>query len=387
MKNTLWMLALGMLVTNGVHAQIILNSDGYSASVIGTDSLKVTTASSAFPSLTALVDGIWDMSVVADSIPPFFAYRVPTAFPYQFADSNLFRVAGFIYQGNIQSSIADTGIIEYGANTQRISYSISSLTVGLHDSIIIPAQDLLYSSPRTKIAFPATYNSSWASVYHSDLSFQLTYLINLDTLAPGFVRTYIAEKDSVAGWGKMRVLDAGGSPSDYLEVLQVQTMIIRTDSFFLKGVPFSSALLGIFNLTQGRTDTTYEQYYYRPHEVTALAQVEFRDAAYTQPYKAITHTQRLSDVGITNIPGAAKVTIYPNPVRDGSIYIELPTTGGEWGYELADIRGRTIITGQLSMKSNQTRLSLPGELIPGIYYLKINKDGKQVSITPVNIDN
>jgi len=323
------------------------------------------------------------MSGVTDSVPVFFAYRVPAS-PYQFADSNMYNFAGFSYQGNVQSSITSDGIFEYGINIPRTAYSISILTGGGTDSFIIPAQAMLFTAPRAKIEFPATYNTSWSSAYQSDLDFQLTYLMEGDTLAPGIVRSYTTEKDSVTGWGKMSIKDASGSPSAFLNVLQVQTMIIHTDSFFLKGIPISGPLLILLNVTQGQQDTIYEQNYYRPGEVTALAQVEFRDAAYTQPYKATTLVQQLQDVSVPGVAGKTDIAIYPNPVTEGVVYIKLPSSGA-WDYELVGEDGRKVLAGSLSAQDNLAKIVIPATVIPGVYNLQMNSGGKAISTTLLGI--
>src|SRR5947209_297221 len=82
-------------------AQITLDHTGYPTSVLGTDSLKVTTAASSFPPLSPSTGGMWDLSAVMDSTPVFFAYRVQGIASYQYADSGLFQVGGFTYHGNV----------------------------------------------------------------------------------------------------------------------------------------------------------------------------------------------------------------------------------------------------------------------------------------------
>ena len=283
MKNIVCLFTCLFVIT-AAHAQITLDTSAYPASVTGTDSLMATTVSSSFPSLVPATDGIWDMSTVTDSATILYAYRVPTT-TYQFADSNFYNFSSFSYQGNVQSSIVIAGIMEYGITIQKVGYNISTITSGMTDSIIIPAQDTLYSSPRTLIAFPATYHSSWSSAYTFDLKYQVSISPVYDH-TPGVVRRYVIEKDSVTGWGKMRVKDMAGSLSSWFNVLQVQTTITGTDSFFLNGAVAPGTLLSDLGLVQGQTDTTYEQNYYRKEEVTPFANVKYANAAFITPVKA-----------------------------------------------------------------------------------------------------
>lgn len=371
-----------LLCVGDISAQLTLTQSSYPVSVIGTDSLKVTTSSSAIPALVSMANGSWDLSAVTDSSPVFFHYRVPTTI-YQFADSNDYRFYIFDYKGNVQTDITSLAILEFGINIKETKYNITSLTGGAFDTFAINAQNILFSAPRTKIAFPATYHSSWISNYHFDLGFELTFLLDGDTLAPGIIKSYITEKDTVVGWGKMRVKDASGVPSSYLNVLQVQTTIMRTDSFFLKGAPLSPSLLTAFSVTQGQKDTTYRHNYYRPQELTPLAQVEFHDAAFTQPYKATTHIQRLDATSVNDLINEDAIKIYPNPVNSRQVSVLLPATQGAWSYRLQSITGY-ILCGQLNPAN--TSLVIPPSAAPGIYYITIIKDGIVVGVKSLQID-
>jgi len=381
------LLVCALLAFSLSRAQITLDSMSYPDSEIGTDSLKVTTVGSLFPSFAPAASGIWDLGIITDSVAVFFDYRILGSYPSWFADSNIFSFAGYAYQGNEQKSVSDIGLIRHGISIKLSAYSLTSLTAGLNDSLIIPQQTISYSAPHTIIAFPATAGSYWSSTYQSDLNFQLTYLAGGDTSSPGIVRTYTVEKDSVTGWGDMRVKDAGGSPSMYLHVLQVQTMIVRTDSFFLKGAPFSTTMETFFGVHQGHKDTTYEQNYYRPLEVTPLAKVEFRDAAYTQPFRATTHVQRLQNVGVAEAKGERKIKVYPNPAGGRSIFIELPNLPGAWQYELTDVSGRTVSTGDIKELNSVATIRFPGQIRSGSYWLTLFNGPNKVSATAITINN
>ena len=386
MRSILLILTGLLLSMTSLPAQVMLSESGYPSSVLGADSLLVTTSASIFPSLLPMTNGIWDMSIVADSVPIFFAYRVPTV-TYDFADSNQYNFGVYNYRGNVQSSITSGGIYGYGIDILKTGYSITPLTFGPNDSFIINTQSTSYSSQRTKIAFPATYNTSWSSLYRFDLGFQLTFLLAGDTLAPGIIRTYTTERDSVVGWGKMRIKDASGGPSDYQHVLQVQTIVTHIDSFFLKGVPVPALFLTTFNVAQGKKDTVYEQNYYRVGEVTALAQVEFKDSSFTRPYKATTHVQRLAPDFLSGIERGSPVKIFPNPVTDRSVNVQLPVGGGIWNYEIVNTSGQSVAAGLLPSAGNQTSamIQVNASIVPGIYFLRIFNDMTEVLSQSVEI--
>ena len=379
MKNILFIAVL--FSTFQLSAQITLVQAGYPASVIGTDSLKQTVTGTTFPGLAPQAGGSWDMSIVTDTTPVYFAYRVPTTI-YQFADSNYYTLAGYAYQGNVQSSITSAGIYEYGINVLDTAYSISSLTSGSGDSLYISAQNIIYSSPQTKIDLPAVYGSQWSSLYQFDFDFQISISLISLTHAPGVVRTYIATNDSVVGWGQMKVKDITGGTSSYFNVLQVKSIIVSTDSFFLNGAVAPGSFLSLLGLIQGKQTTTYQQNYYRIGEVTPLAQVSFTDSTYAHPYKSVTHVQRLGTTGV-GILNEAAVKLFPNPVTKGTISLELPYTTGSWAYEVTNTAGQTIATG--SLQNNSTSIALPLSITAGTYYVRITNDNKQVIVKSIEV--
>lgn len=368
-----------LLIFSGTSAQITLTQSSYPASVLGTDSLKMTVYASAFPSLSAMATGLWDLSTVIDSTPLFYAWHLPDVI-YQYADSNGYRVATYDYKGNAQCDIVSAGILEYGVRVQEAKYDLSPVTFGATDTLIINAQNMTYSTPLTKIAFPATYNSKWSSAYSSDLTIDLSVAGLSYSHAPGFIRRYTKQQDTVTGWGKMRVKDAVGVPSDSFNVLQVQTIITTVDSFFLNGLPFSNALLTTLSITQGATDTIYQQNYYQSQEIVPLAQVTFTDGTYSQARRAVTHVKHM--IGTTNTAHPLNNTgysVYPNPMSGNILTVSLPYDKKEpVAYVLTDATGKTVNEGLLQPVGARSDLTLPTALATGTYYLRL-KDGSGVS--------
>ena len=381
-SNVLTLFSFFVFILNG-SAQITLTQSAFPPSVLGADSLKVSTYNAVFPVLNEGAGNTWDLSTVTDSTPVFFAYRLPTT-SYQFADSNYYNLFSFAYEGSVQSSIFTTDIVDHGVNVRDSEYNIAFMTTSAFDSFIIPNQHILYSSPHTRVVLPATYNSAWAPSYHKDLLFELSVAFYSYNHAPGISRKYISEQDTITGWGKMRVKDIGGNPSIYWDVLQVRTTTITTDSFFLNGGPMPGTILLLFNLIQGTSDTTYVQNYYRLGEVTPLASVRFKDAAYTQPYRATAHVQRLTppQTSIENTEYAQFAT-YPNPVTGDNISVTFPVNGIT-KYTLTDMQGRNIVHGQLDITNQQGKIKLPATVRQGVHMLQLG-NSRHNSSTQIEI--
>lgn len=375
MKNYLILLFFTLFLQKA-DAQITLSQSTFPLSVLGTDTLKKTMSGNTFPSLLPATNGSWDMSSLIDTTPVYYNYRVSSA-SHQYADSNYYRFLNFPCLGNAQIDISSTGITEYGIKMLSDKFSLTLYTANPTDSLFIPQQDILYSSPLSKISFPTTYGTSWYSDYYSTLNLQVSINSMSYNHSPGYLRRHTIEKDSVTGWGKMRVNDLTGMPSSWFDVLQVQSIIFTQDSFFLNGSPFTVPLLLSLQLTQGAKTTTYKQNYYRIGEVTPLESVLFTDSTFTHPYSAMTHTQRLVNVGVDEIV-ENPVVVYPNPVKGNIINVQLPITTIPWAYELVDISGKIIISGLINNHVGDGEITLPKDIKQGNYVLRIG-NGKDLN--------
>ena len=368
----------------GIHAsaQIVIKQNQYPSSVLGTDTIKISSGAAVFPALGALAGGLWDMTALSDSVSVFYDYRTSTT-GYDYADNSIYYLWRYAYRGNNQSSIVAAGILDYGITVQDTSYNISLLTTSAFDSIFIPGQTIAYSSPRVKLPFNTTYGDSWSSAYTRDLGFALSTDIPVLYHAPGFVRSYISVVNNVVGWGQVKVNDINGLPGTYLDVLQIQTMTITRDSFFLNGGLMPGTLLTLFGVYQGKTDTVFEQKYQRQGEVTPLVNVQFKDNAFTQPIRARRHVQRLYPFtdGIRYLT-SSRLLAYPNPVT-GSV-LKVNVDEGFYEYSFTDIIGCVVSSGHIKVTSTGNELILPPAIVNGSYYLHLSSNGSSQTI-PVEV--
>ena len=384
MKKAILISACALFASSNINAQITLNQASYTSSPVGTDSLKVTTAGSLFPSFAPATNAMWDLSTVTDSSAILFGYHVADALtPATYADSNFYSFGTNAYQGNVQANIAASGLLHYGIDIQRVAYTLS---VG--DTIFVPAQNGTFTVTDTVIKFPATMGNTWSNSYESDFNYQLTYVPGY-THAPGIVKSYITEKNTVIGWGQMRIKSAVGAPSGYSQVLQVRTQTTTTDSFFLNGTitdPAIPTLLNLLGASQGQVTKTYAQNFYRVNEITPLAYVLFADSANTTPTKVTTHVQRLSPNGVADVNNDAAVKIYPNPVSGRILSVDVPISAGEWRYELMNVAGQTVASEALRVNSGHAQVQLAGALTAGIYYFRILNGNNQVAMKALEIN-
>ncbi len=374
-KTTCFVFSILLAVFSQASAQISLNSIHFGTVGAGTDSMRVSLHNASLPFLPAAANGSWDLTGVVDSLTYLWNIRVPSI-TTQYADSNNYTIGAYRYLGNAGVNITGGGIVEVDVSIKGKNYDLSSLTASFLDTLTIPEQTITYSSPLVHLVFPVTYGSVWQSDYTATTVYELTVATFSYVHKPFVRRTYTQRRDTVKGWGEMRVRNASGLPSDYFDVLQVHSTVVTIDSFFVDGLPAMPTVLAMFSLEQGKKDTNYTQRYYRAQEVTPLATIRYKDVRYTQPIKATTHIQRLIAVGVNEVTDTDGPIVFPNPVNDGNIYLGNLTTNGNTGFLLSDMAGKTVCLGFIDNSVVPYKIELPKWLTNGIYILSIGNDDK-----------
>ncbi|MBE2289364.1 MAG: T9SS type A sorting domain-containing protein [Chitinophagaceae bacterium] len=354
------------------YGQITLTSADYPSALVGTDSLKQVTYSSPLPSLAPALGGIWDMTGTTDSAADLFSFRVavPT---YQYGDSTTGRIGTFLYRKKDVRTITAIGHIEQGVTTNDTFHNLVSITAG-SDTMFIPAQTATYSSPIILKAFPCTMGGVWHSTMNTDINFQLTITMFSLSHQPFTQRRFTIRKDTVVGWGKVRVKNSAGAPSPYINVLQVHTSTYTTDSFYMGSSVAPGAYLTLLGLTQGKKDTSYTQSFYRTGEVTPLVSASYKDAGLTVPSKVIYHHQRLETVGLEKLIGYTSIGVYPNPATN-ELHVSLPQSS-QYDYTISDISGKVLLSGQIGGRQGDASISLPQHLLTGLYQINISTNGE-----------
>jgi hypothetical protein len=386
-------LAAALLTALGAQAQspITLTNAGYATS--GTDTLATVSNLSAYTNLgTPATNGSWDLSAAAylnsytiqRTTPPASGNPFPNASYYQ---DVRYSFAGGALSYDVQQYYQNTnsGILEVGEYSPTPTPIFIGLVTGdPGDSLVFEAQTIPYLPSFNLIKFPATMSSSWSTqATRSNTRFTLTVaMLALDHVA-GERRASRAIHDTVIGWGQMRVAMEGGGASEWIPVLQVRHSEDITDSFYLGGVPASSALLGTFGLAQGQVTSSYETRFYRASDATPLVTVTHDDNTFSgTPADMTVQTTRLAAASVKSVGNVANVSIYPNPAH-GTVNVTMTgnTTAG-WHYALVNMVGQQVAGGALALHgSQQAAIQLPAGLSAGVYGLKLFCSKGAVSAT------
>lgn len=361
------------LMALAAQAQISLDQSGYASWTPGTSSFKGVTNFTATPAN----NGSWDLSTATYGTTfttTRFATTIPGLSQVTFGEDMYYSFGSFGYSNIIGGAITAAGYQRFGENMARQAFGLGTLTGNTNDSLVFNQQVVTYSAPRTMIAFPATTGSTWSSNYNYHTGFAITVAMYSLNNTPGERRTYVERADSVKGWGQMRVKDASGHATGYMDVLAVETSVKVKDSFYLAGSPAPAPMLSAFGLSQGQIENTYYTYYYRAGEIDPVLTIEYDNASRSNIVSSYTHTDRLpSDV--KNMALSGDIKLYPNPSANGDITLYAQElNSGSWTYEVMNIAGQIIAVGHLQANNGNATLHI-SNYAQGLHYLSLHKDG------------
>jgi hypothetical protein len=385
-----WLLCLSaLLLSITSFAQITITSCGFksaSAIIHTSDSLGViNVGASSFPGFAASDTGKWDLgSVMYDSAITKVYHVSPDTSVAEYADSSFSALGPAIYQSNTQVAITASGIVNYGINITG-----TALALGGADSLIIPTQHSVYSTPDTILKLPTTDSTSWTNHYVDTFHFVINFP-PFYTYGSGRVKAFFTSTNKVIGYGMMRVKTATGAVSGYMSVLQIATTTIQTDSFYINDSVPNPLVLSFFapyGLTEGKADTTISQSYYRTGEFIPLAQFTFAkgDTGYTKPTAGQVHLERLAPNAVANVSHPANFIVYPNPVSNRTLTLVLPEQRTGWSYEIVNLLGQKIAGSTIDGAATASTLLLPENITPGLYYIKLYDGGQLVGVKPVTV--
>jgi hypothetical protein len=391
MKKKIYLTLVVLLALTTVKAQITITAPSVSiASQI--DTFAVPDNPADFKPLAATQSNAhWDFTIAQYPNIQYFTLRTTTTssnyptsqvnhqFTTTFAGDLSFETIRYYNINN--NSIVTLG--EEVINEQIVP--LVFVTGDIDDELIFPVQNMPYSAPHIEREFPVTLGSSFTSFSSIDTKFNLTVNAYGLNKVPGFRRTFKTTKDTVVGWGTVKIKGISTKKIyDNIPVLQVRHHVTMSDSFFLGGSPAPKPLLDAFGLQQGFPVDYYYVDFISQDELDELIRIDFAQNPYTnvsrveiQQNRIEQYATRLNKLSLQNA-----INTYPNPIIDDNISIELPTNQtGNWGYNLTDIYGRNIANG--TVNAAEGTIKLPAGIAAGSYILSIDNDGVTVSVNKI----
>ncbi len=149
-------------------------------------------------------------------------------------------------------------------------------------------------------------------------------------------------------------------------------------------------LLQAFGLSQGMTDITYEDRFYRAGEVTPVVNVLYTDNSYTAASIDFVdvHTNRLPQpTSISSVTRYGKVTMYPNPLTGNTVTLSVTdNTVRNLQYDVMNINGQVIAKGTAAMNGGKGTITLDAAKSAGIYYIRLYDAGQLLTTLPLNVN-
>ena len=385
MKKTFTLIIVSLLsvITYGQVA-ITLNSADIPVPTAPFNVDQITTTSPAAPTLGD--NQTWDYSSNFGNTPLVNAYPAETDVFFTSAGidvkfdgmKSLNSTMG--YYVSTEYDFNTSGIYEAGANINLQGYSLSTVTGGASDSMIFPAQQYIFTTPKTLMTFPCTQNSSWHSVSSRHSNFNLTVAAYFLNHTPGVHAYTFFRNDTIVGWGKVTVYTAGG-PSISYDVLMDKVEQFAVDSFYLNGSPAPAPLLTAFQVTQGQhTDVQYSYNFYRAGSFNYLLRFNYGlDNTYTNLAAAYVNTDNIT-TAVEDVKGNSYSTlVYPNPSNGNDINVKvIGQKISLTDYSIIDQLGNIVQQGTFDgQNTGSVNLSLKNNLANGQYVIRIKDKNKK----------
>jgi hypothetical protein len=280
---------------------------------------------------------------------------------------------------------ATTGMLEKGVSVPAQGYDLSAFTGSATDSLKIPAQELVYSTTKVLMPFPLT--STYANTYTSARNV-LDFTLNAPAIGlnntPCQLAYYDVRKDSIAGWGTLRVYTPGG-PSAPIEVLMSKNSSYTIDSFYIGGTPASPALQAAFQVTQGQKSTVRNSYnFYRKGYFNYLLRLFYgADSSFTTISTAWSHTDGVAPTGVSSDLSTKFMTmLYPNPSAQSDIHVKIlhHVASSFTRYTIHNIFGQVVHAAAANWQGGEL-VCATSQLPKGHYVLSIHDEKSGETIT------
>lgn len=306
---------------------------------------------------------------------------------YYSSFKNLTALLGYNLFNEID--ISDNGIDDKGVYIDQQVYSLKDFTGNQADNITIPQQGYI-SNSRRLIQFPMTVNSSWKSTVKYATNFNLTVSAYGLNNVPCQHVYYTNRKDSIVGWGKLRVYTPDG-PSLPMEVLISKTEQFNIDSFYVAGAPAPTVLLNAFSIKQAQKTGALNHYnFYRSGNYGFVMRLDYNaNGSFTQPTGGFVSKDNITAASTKvkdNINSEYTTLVFPNPSMGDQI--NLSFFGKEVhsvNYSITDVLGKEVQLEKNISLTNNT-MTINTDILPGNYIVKVtNHENTIIAIEQITI--
>ncbi len=270
----------------------------------------------------------------------------------------------------------DQGYTKIGRRITEVEYPITQLTGGANDKLKIVGGNFPLEGRLDIIKFPLKYDDSWTESYKISTYYELTVEGFGLSNTPGIFFQTVSETRSVVGSGKLTLPNENGGIMT-IDALLLKVDVIAIDSVYLGGQQAPEQLMAAFGLVQGNVTTHTEYFYCSPGYGKPVASYNM-----TSEYISYTDVSQVeATVGeeVVNL-----LSVYPNPVKSGSVLNIDDFNAKLANIELVDQTGKVVLENEISGSAN---LSIPNTISAGAYLLNsYDSNGTIISTNKIIIE-
>ncbi len=383
-RKALFLLALVSSISGKSGAQITLDSTSFGGLQIVADSFSYIQGS--IPPMELGPNKVYDYTNVAFEQILYYSPQDSGTLA-EFPGARMFETRrhvlkdSFYFPSYRWSRLSAAGLERVGEEIPRRGIALSEFAIPSTqptDSIIIPAQNRLYSQPYQLLQFPCTYGKTWTSRFSMTVDMELNYDFAGFIDRPLQYKTETQYEFEVAGWGTALVYHTRTGEFGQDDVLLLRIKGRTVDSLFFDGAPAPVYLMDYFGFTQGRvTETNFDELF-RARNLSPLVLYQYSGNQFSTP--ALARVQQLKmpglNLGEARNTDSEEMGVYPNPLTGSSpLYIRLPQgSKGQWVYTLRTIDGQVMAKGSWEHTGEPGQIRFPSSLPAGIYWVTIGPE-------------
>jgi len=380
MKRKIFILSMAFLFSLCIKAQITLTQSNTDFTIGVFTPVGASLTGFMIPSAGG--NQLWNYSnLIANSTTTLYHVSpANTNFPAAtYADTNnsAIFVPGWYYYYDSYTQTSASGVNTLGFSIKNQRYGIT-ITGNPNDSCIFLNQYFVNTNHSYVMPFPTTMNTSWNTTQRSMVKFDLTIAAyGLNNAACQKV-TNTVRKDTVVGWGKMRVPTISGASYAY-DVLMVKRMTVQTDSFYLNGLAAPANFLTAFGVTQGQTTSDNRYMFWRANARYTLMMINFGSNNFTTASSVyFDGSAQFDPSSINEINQNTDIKVFPNPNHGDFSFQDNSILKEPYEFSIYNVLGQIVNKHKFNPSAFDARKIHVSGLNPGTYFISIVSEKRRL---------
>lgn len=372
-----------LLAAEPIFSQVVMTRDEFPRTAISDDTGVMSYQSVETPEEGSSLNWSFPTLIEMDSIyHEFFDASgndfFTSAFQYERA---LYALNGsFIFRADDYHELDDNGYREIGRQIENTIFPLATVTGGANDELEIVGGNVSHDGAIDLLQFPLEYNKTWTQSRVRLTNYKLTVESYALNKTPGQFKSYKTETRSVAGTGKLKMLDKNDMEIK-VDVIMLKVQTTEIDSVFLGGQPAPPPLMAAFGLEQGAANDKLFYVFYAPCYGKSVASIDISKQSIF--YRPIEGLQTNVEFTFNN----SKTNMFPNPLTDNQTLTIENNDQTISKVVITDINGESVFQMDNQNQTNNMNINLPNNISSGVYFVKTTDEiGSIVDIRKLIIE-